>query len=301
MIVTVTAVIATVGRPTLRRAVQSILDQSRPVVEVIVVLDAEVAVDLPRDERIVVLRAAPGSGAASCRQLGVRAARGSVIALLDDDDEWSRDKLERQLTAIGETPGSHWIASSRVAAVGPGERRRCWPQRLIAPSQPVGEYLFRRVEIGAGGALLQTSTLVFPTALARAVPWDAHGATVHDEPTWLIEVQRRLPDVHIVQLPAMLSVYQVGTASTSRATDDRSDAYIDWGLHHLGAESARVLGDYLCTSPVSAAVAARSIPGVRRAVVAALRYGRPGPAALTYAALNAARIAIRPRRTMVGR
>ena len=54
-----------------------------------------------------------------------------------------------------------------------------------------------------------------------------------------------------------------------------------------------MLGDYLCTSPVSAAVSARSLGGVRRAVWSAVRHGRPGPFALAYAALNAARIVVR--------
>ena len=54
-----------------------------------------------------------------------------------------------------------------------------------------------------------------------------------------------------------------------------------------------MLGDYLCTSPVSAAVSARSLSGVRRSLRSALRHGRPGPFALAYAVLSAARIVVR--------
>ena len=53
-----------------------------------------------------------------------------------------------------------------------------------------------------------------------------------------------------------------------------------------------MLGDYLCTSPVSAAVSARSLRGVRHSLRSAFRHGRPGPFALGYAILNAARIVL---------
>ena len=54
-----------------------------------------------------------------------------------------------------------------------------------------------------------------------------------------------------------------------------------------------MLGDYLCTSAVSAAVSARSLKGVRLAVSSAVRHGQPGPFAIAYAVLNVARIIVR--------
>ena len=85
----VSAVIATIGRPSLTRAVQSVLDQTYPVDEIIVVADTDVADAVPADDRIVLLRSSVGGGPGRCRQLGIDAASGSVIALLDDDDDWS--------------------------------------------------------------------------------------------------------------------------------------------------------------------------------------------------------------------
>ncbi len=128
-----------------------------------------------------------------------------------------------------------------------------------------------------------------------------HADAPHDEPSWLIRVQRTIPDLHVVQLPEMLSIYNVHDPSVSRDLSDRTDTYIGWGLQYLGRESPRVLGDYLCTSPVSAAVSAGSLGGVRRAVWSALRHGRPGPFALAYAALNAARIVVRRAATAIRR
>jgi glycosyltransferase involved in cell wall biosynthesis len=287
---TVSAVIPTLGRPSLGRAVQSVLDQTQPVAEIIVVADTEGPVPLPSDERITLLRSDFHGSPARCRQLGIDAAQGSVIALLDDDDQWYSSKLERQLHAVDSIAGRHWIASSRMAVLGPGARRRTWPRRLIRPGESVAEYLFRFSELRFGGAALQTSTLCFPVELAREVRWDAHADATHDEASWLIQVERTIPDLRVIQLPDVLSTYDVSDASVSRDSLDRTDEYVEWGLRYLGTESPRLLGDYLCTSPVSAAVHADSLVGVQRAVSSAIRLGRPGPLALAYAALSAARI-----------
>ena len=184
----VTAVIPTVGRPSLARAVRSVLDQSVEVTELIVVADTKEAVSLPNDERIRLLCTPFRGGASRCRQLGIDAARGSVIALLDDDDEWYPEKLERQLQATDAEPDAHWIASSRMAVLGPGDRRRIWPRRLIASGESVPDYLYRFTDLSFGGALLQSSTLCFPADLARKVRWDVHADSIHDEPSWLIAV-----------------------------------------------------------------------------------------------------------------
>jgi glycosyltransferase involved in cell wall biosynthesis len=286
----VSAVIPTIGRASLGRAVQSVLDQTRAVAEIIVVADTEGPVPLPPDDRIMLLRTGVGSGPARCRQLGIDAAGGSVIALLDDDDEWHTTKLARQLEAVDSVAGAHWIASSRMLVLGPGTRRRTWPRRLIEPGESVAEYLFCFTDLRFGGAALQTSTLCFPVDLGREVRWDAHTEAAHDEPSWLIRVQRTIPGLRVVQLPDVLSTYNVADRSVSRDLSDRTDEYIEWGLQYLSKESPRVLGDYLCTSPVSAAVSARSLAGVRRAVWSAVRHGRPGPFALAYATLSTARI-----------
>ena len=227
---TVSAVIPTIGRASLGRAVQSVLDQTRPVTEIIVVVDTDGPVSLPPDDRIMLLRAGVGSGPARCRQLGVDAATGTVIALLDDDDEWSTTKLARQLEAVDSMASAHWIASSRMLVLGPGTRRRTWPRRFIQPGESIADYLFRFTDLGFGGAALQTSTLCFPTDLARKVRWDTHASAAHDEPSWLIRVQRAIPDMRVIQLPDVLSTYNVQETSVSRDPSDRTDTYIEWGL-----------------------------------------------------------------------
>jgi glycosyltransferase involved in cell wall biosynthesis len=286
----VSAIIPTVGRSTLRRAIASVLGQTRPPDEIIVVADTDEPVDVPPDDRISVLRNGVATGPARARQRGIDAARGSIVAMLDDDDEWKPAKLDLQLRAAREATSKRWIVSSRVEACGPGDSQRIWPRRLLRPGQPIADYLFRFTGLRAGGSLLQSSTLCFPTALGREQRWDAHAESIHDEPSWLIDVQRSFPDIEVIHLPDVLSVYHLDGPSVSRQARDLTADYIAWGTQRLRTESPRVIGDYLCTNPVSAAVSAHSLDGVRLAMCAAIRYGRPGPFALSYALLNAGRI-----------
>jgi len=287
----VSAIIPTVGRPTLRRAIQSVLDQTHEVDEVIVAADTDQPIAVPSDSRITVLRSGePGSGPARTRQRAIDHASGSVIALLDDDDEWLPTKLEYQLRAVSTASSDHWIVSSRIEVRGPGSHHRVWPRRLIGQRQPVADYLFRFRDLTVGGAVLQSSTLCFPTALGRQVRWDTHADSIHDEPSWLLAVQKAKPDLSLIQLPEVLSRYYVNESSLSRQKRDLTTSYIQWGLDNLRGESPRVLGDYLCTSPVSAAVSAGSVRGVGLALRSAIRHGRPGPYALSYAVLNAGRV-----------
>ena len=137
--------------------------------------------------------------------------------------------------------------------------------------------------------------------MARKIRWDAHAGAAHDEPSWLIYVQRAIPDLQVIQLPDVLSTYNVTNTSVSRQPSDHTESYIEWGLQYLSTESPRVLGDYLCTSPVSAAVSARSLRGVRRSLQSAFRHGRPGPFAVGYAVLSAARIILSSAESAVRR
>lgn len=288
----VSAIIPTIGRPSLRAAVESALHQTYPVHEIIVVMDADGEPDLAEDDRVIVVHTeTPGRGAAVARDLGIRNSTGSVIALLDDDDEWLPNKIESQLAVAPDSDA--WIVSCRLSVEVRGEQTEL-PRTLIAPRQSVEEYLFTFADgLRFGGASLQTSTLCFPRAIADKVPLSESAGSVHDDPLWLMKVRNALPEVEIIALPDALVRYGMTDDSLSRANTDRSREYTQWGLDHLDEASSRIRGDYLLTSPIAAAVQAGSIPSTVRAVGVGIRHGRPGVRALLYAFLSIVRATVR--------
>lgn len=92
----------------LLRAVGSVLSQSRPVSEVIVVDDGSTediagALRAAFGERVRCVRQANG-GVSSARNRGLSLARGRFIALLDSDDQWVSTKHERQMAWLESRP-----------------------------------------------------------------------------------------------------------------------------------------------------------------------------------------------------
>ncbi|OBB73446.1 hypothetical protein A5759_15795 [Mycobacterium sp. 852014-52144_SCH5372336] len=294
----VSVVVPTIGRPSLRSAVESALQQTSPPLEVIVVLDADCEPGLPESAGIRLLRTSGGVGPSLAKHLGVEAARGNVIALLDDDDLWRPDKLAIQLAAAPQ--GDEWILSSRFTVHIDGREPIVGPKTPIGPHERIAPYLFELRQRQAFN-MVQTSTLVFPRKLAAAVPMSVAAGSVHDDPKWLFEVRRAFPNVAIIQVAEPLVDIIWTAASLSRSGVDRSADLIDWGIRELAQESSRVRGDYLLTSPVGSALGAGSLRGVARSIVAATRYGRPSPLAWASAAKSILRLGWARMRTLATR
>ena len=97
----------------LQRAVKSVQDQTYQNVEIIIVSDGstdnteEIAQKMAdEDTRIRYFGYTPAKGGNYARNLGIANAKGELIAFLDDDDEWMNDKLEKQIRALHNNPGS---------------------------------------------------------------------------------------------------------------------------------------------------------------------------------------------------
>ena len=104
----VTAVIPTYNRRhTLARAIDSVLQQSDPVDELIVVDDGSTdgTADFVRQTYpSVQLIRQDNRGVSGARNTGIRAARGTWIALLDSDDSWLPDKMASIRAAFAQQP-----------------------------------------------------------------------------------------------------------------------------------------------------------------------------------------------------
>jgi len=92
-------------RRLLRRAIQSVISQSFPNFEIIVVDDCSSenvvgVVNAFNDSRITYIRHHSNRGGSAARNTGIRHAQGKYVAFLDSDDRWLPRKLERQVDLL---------------------------------------------------------------------------------------------------------------------------------------------------------------------------------------------------------
>lgn len=289
----VSVIIPSRAGETLERAVQSALDQSGVDVEVIVVLNDPVRPFEPHDERVRVLSSEPEERGNGARRAGIAAARAPYVALLDDDDYWHPHKLRSQLSVLRNSPQGSML----VVGCWLEERDREGHAIRVSPRahQPIGEvrdYLFRRSRIVGNLPQLQTSTLVFPTALGRAAPFDP-ALTYHQDWSWLIAAQDAgATFTHVAQPLAFREIS--GSASVGGKITWAQSA--EWALGNIVDD--RLIGDFLLVMVLPKALRRKDAAGAR-AVFRLARDHRPGWAARLHAALTLASWRVRRIATTV--
>jgi len=141
----VTAIVPTYRRPELmKRAVESIVDQTYPgPIEIVVVFDAcdvelpEVATGPRRT-----LRGISNSrirGLAGARNTGILAAAHDFVAFLDDDDSWLPGKLEAQMPLFAQHPDVRLVGTAMQVDDGHSLHERLVPSDVVSHADLVRE------------------------------------------------------------------------------------------------------------------------------------------------------------------
>ncbi|MGI6005294.1 MAG: exopolysaccharide biosynthesis polyprenyl glycosylphosphotransferase [Christensenellales bacterium] len=146
--------------PTIEESIQSALAQTVDNIEVIVVDDGSTdgTPELVRalaaaDERVTLLENQRNGGVGFSRNRGIAAAKGRYIALLDADDLWRADKLQRQLSVMD---GADICATSYSFVDWRGHTVR---RPYLVPSQITYKQLLKENFIGNSTVLIKRDIL----------------------------------------------------------------------------------------------------------------------------------------------
>ncbi|REJ92397.1 MAG: glycosyltransferase family 2 protein [Planctomycetota bacterium] len=187
----------------LARAIESVFSQTHPVSEIIVVDDGsrDATSDIVRSfgDPVRLVRQS-NAGPSAARNHGIRLARSEWIALLDADDAWLPEKLERQLPYLAETG---------VGAV------HCPTDTCLAECEYEGELTFE---------MLWTHNMIgTSTVLLRKSAWEDVGGFDEDRELTCVEdynlwLRLLLAGWRIRRCPERLAVYSPEAGNLSSQT-----------------------------------------------------------------------------------
>jgi len=143
------------------RAVSSVLAQTYPDFELIVVDDGSEDETLPALrpflDRIRLIRHERNLGVSAARNAGIRASRAPLVAFLDSDDRWLPEKLEVQARFFREHPDA---LACQTQEIWVRRGRRVNPaSRHLKPSGDIFEPSLERCLVSPSAVMLRRSLL----------------------------------------------------------------------------------------------------------------------------------------------
>ena len=219
----ISVVIPSHKRPAaVQRAVASALAQTFSDIEVIVVLDGADPASVAslagvHDQRLRVISVSDAVGGSEARNIGVRAGRAEWVALLDDDDEWMPEKLQKQIVVAQNSTHRYPIVVTALIARSPLADFR-WPRKT--PTYPISEYLFVRNSLFQGEAVLQTSTFFTKRQLLLDVPF-TRGLRRHQDWDWILRASNA-PDAGVEFIDEALAIWYIDDPGSAVRT------HYDW-------------------------------------------------------------------------
>jgi glycosyltransferase involved in cell wall biosynthesis len=165
----------------LTHAVESVLHQSYPDYEIIVINDGspdtvELEAQLqPYWGRLRYLRQA-NRGPAAARNRGISEARGKFIAFLDSDDYWTPDHLAKQLGMFEQDPRLELVYSDWILVRNEKPWRRAFVMEPQTPEVSCDSLLRERSNVGTSTVLVSRAALLrcggFDERLTRCEDFD---------------------------------------------------------------------------------------------------------------------------------
>ena len=219
----------------LRRSVSSVLAQTRPEDEIIVVDDGssddtdEVAKDFGEKIRYI---HQDNAGPGVARNTGIQAATGNWIAFLDADDEWLPGHLQAQSELLARHPDLAWSTGNYLTCLCDEDRRgpKVSPAKakaLLNGKDFFDDY-FVALRAGVWGC---TNTMIIQREVLLAAGLFRPGWQIAEDLDLWWRIAHRRP--RIGYLPKPLAVYHMGIPDTVSQGHLELNLYIDLIERHL--------------------------------------------------------------------
>ncbi len=234
----VSAVIVTHNRKDiLLKSIESVLTQSYPNVECIVVDDkstdgtADAVAEL-NDGRIqyIYIPAEESKGGNHARNVGLRAANGKYVAFLDDDDFWLPEKTALQLEAFASSPKVKMVYCFRYFFY---KSRYCWIDGAKDPSVgDVSKTTFEKI-------ITSTSTMMFEREALLDIGGFDEGLGFWQETELMMRFSQKY-EIGCVEQPLLL--YTVNLSDPNKL----SNKYEEWkkAIEYIEKKHADILSGF---------------------------------------------------------
>lgn len=206
---------------TIGQAIDSVLNQTYPNIELVVINDCSkdgtvklVESFAVRDSRVRLISNEKNCGVSYTRRHGLEEARGEWIAILDSDDAWTPDKLEKQIILQKKTNAELLFTGSAFMDEG---------------GQPINGYLAVTTEISYR-RLLKQNILSNSSALVRKDLYEkyyAAGDGMHEDFAIWLSILKEGGKAYGVNEP--LLIYRI--AKSSKSGNKVKAALMNWNTY----------------------------------------------------------------------
>ncbi len=221
---------------TIEQAINSVLSQTYPNFELLVIDDcstdrtAQLVQQLAiKDNRIRLVQNEKNSGVSYTRKHGLEEAKGEWIAILDSDDAWAEDKLEKQML-LQEKTGAELLFTGSTFMDADGKK---FDWYLHAPS----EVTYRQ--------LLKQNVLSNSSALVRKELYSKHyavGDDMHEDFAIWLSILKEGKKAYGVDEP--LLIYRI--AKSSKSGNKIKAAKMNWNTYRYVGLNPLVAFYYEC-------------------------------------------------------
>ncbi|WP_195695127.1 glycosyltransferase family 2 protein [Priestia megaterium] len=214
----VSIVIPTYNRgDTLVKTINSVFSQSYTNYEVIIVDDAstdktEKIVREIKDPRLKYIKLNQNSKGTRPRNVGIQSSSGDYIALLDSDDEWLPEKLEKQIGCVinSKLPINNIMCFTGVIIKNENSEKSR-RNSLIDKDKDIMEYIF------IDGNVVQTSTFLISSTLAKNTLFDP---TIKKHQDWDFCLRLRENNANFLALTECLTIWHDEENRKGRISND---------------------------------------------------------------------------------